>query len=221
MKSFSDKAREYFSTLKFTPALPGNVELVNPYDSPEVKRVVAQFFTKYFNDSNERIFILGINPGRFGGGLTGISFTDPVALADDCGIPNNLGTRRELSSRFIYRLIDEFGGPDTFYSKYYIGALFPLALVKEGKNYNYYDSSSLQKALKPAIAEAIKKQVDFGANRKFALSLGKKNAALLQAINKEHNFFDEIRIVEHPRYIMQYKLKKIDSYLEKYINTMT
>lgn len=221
MKTFSEKARDYFTNLNYPPALPGGVEIVNPYKSGEVKRVVTQFFDKYFNDNNKRIFILGINPGRFGGGLTGISFTDPVALEEECAITNNLGGRRELSSRFIYNLIGKLGGPPDFYSKYFIGALFPLALVKDGKNYNYYDNARLQESLTPAIAEAIRMQVGFGAESKFAVSLGKRNAILLKKINEEYGFFDEIRIAEHPRYIMQYKLKKLDYYLEKYTDMLT
>ena len=35
-------------------------------------------------------------------------------------------------------------------------------------------------------------------------------------INDECGFFEEVRFVEHPRYIMQYKLKEIDLYLDKY-----
>ncbi len=36
-----------------------------------------------------RYLILGINPGRFGGGITGIPFTDPIRLQNICGIEND------------------------------------------------------------------------------------------------------------------------------------
>ena len=39
-------------------------------------------------------------------------------------------------------------------------------------------------------------------------------------INDEFGFFEEVRFVEHPRYIMQYQLKKIDMYLDKYQNVL-
>lgn len=221
MSTFAEKAIKYFSELKKPSGLPENTEVVNPYESNEVKGVVKKFFEKYFNDSNKRIFILGINPGRFGGGLTGISFTDPVTLKEECGIENNLGAQKELSSKYIYRFINEFGGPENFYKKYFISALYPLALLKDGKNYNYYDSIKLFKAIKPHIVSSLKEQVSFGVVRNFAVSLGKKNADFLKIINDEFHFFDEIRIVEHPRYIMQYKLKKIDFYLDKYRSTLT
>lgn len=169
---------------------------------------IKKFFLKFFNDNNKRIFIIGINPGRFGGGLTGISFTDPVALKEDCGIENELGKQREFSSRFVYRFISCSGGVNKFYSKYFISALYPLAILKNGKNYNYYNSTELFKIIKPHITDSLHKQINFGADRSFVICLGKKNAEYLKIINGENNFFDEIRVVEHPRYIMQYRLKK-------------
>lgn len=220
MQTFAEKAIKYFTRLKAPVKLPAKIEITNPYKSKDAKRIVKEFFEKYFNDNIERIFIFGINPGRFGGGLTGISFTDPVALKEKCGINNNLGTKRELSSRFIYKFIDEFGGVENFYKRCFITALYPLALLKNGKNHNYYDSTDLYNTLKPYIIDALKKQIDFGAYRKFTVSLGKKNFDYLMKINNEFGFFDEVRFVEHPRYIMQYRLKKIDMYLDKYQNVL-
>ncbi len=217
MSTFAEKAVKYFTNLKSPSHLPGKIEIINPYESEEVKVVVKKFFNKFFNDNNKRIFILGINPGRFGGGLTGISFTDPVALKEECGIENKLGRQKELSSKFIYRFIAGFGGINNFYSKYFISALYPLALLKGGKNHNYYDSTKLFNTIKPHIVNSLKEQIKFGADRKFAVCLGKRNADYLKIINDENNFFDEIRVVEHPRYIMQYKLKKIHLFLAKYV----
>jgi len=48
---------------------------MNPFREFEQTLVVAdEFYHKYYNDYNSRLLILGINPGRFGGGLTGIPF---------------------------------------------------------------------------------------------------------------------------------------------------
>jgi len=103
--------------------------------------------------------------------LTGISFTDPVALREECGIENNLGDRQELSSKFIYRMIKEYGGVKKFYSKIFITAMYPLAIIKDGKNYNYYDSLKLYESLKTQINSAIKEQIKFGTDRRFAVCL--------------------------------------------------
>jgi len=218
--TFADKAIKYFTGLKNYCKEIENVQIINPYKSQEVRRIVREFFKKFFNDDNERIFIIGINPGRFGGGLTGITFTDPVALRESCGIKNNLGNRRELSSRFFYTLIDFYGGTEKFYSRFFLTALFPFALICNGKNYNYYDSKSLAENLRNDIYLNIKKQISFGARNDLAIVLGKKNAEYFSQLNNKHNFFKKIIVLEHPRYIMQYKLKHQSTYLTKYLSSL-
>jgi hypothetical protein len=193
------------------------VETLNPYKNEEVKAVTLSYYKKYFNDNNNRVFVFGINPGRFGGGITGISFTDPVALENFCGIKNNFGKKRELSSTFIYNFISSYGGVNKFYSKYFLSALFPLALLKDGLNCNYYDGKELYKIIKPLIIESLESQIGFGADNAFAICLGKRNSKYLSEINKECNFFNKIITLDHPRYIMQYKLKSLDIYLNKYL----
>ena len=218
--SFANRAIKYFSTIHTPETLPGNINFINPYKMKNVCFVVNQFYNKFFSDNCKRIFVWGINPGRFGGGLTGISFTDPVALSEHCGISNMLGKKRELSSKFIYRVIDEYGGVKKFYSNMFLTALFPLAIIKEGKNYNYYDKKSLYEFLRPHIVTSVKRQIQFGAVKEFAVCLGKRNAKYLSEINDEYNFFDDLRVLDHPRYIMQYRLKQADDYIKKYIKNL-
>lgn len=83
-----------------------------------------------------RVPILGINPGRFGSGLTGVTFTDPVALADECGISNHLPRKRELSSIYIYEMIRHMGGPAEFYQQFFLSAVCPLGFTRKGVNLN-------------------------------------------------------------------------------------
>jgi hypothetical protein len=135
---FSEKAIKYFGNLE-PPPLPKGIDVMNPYSEEEKLDLVKKFYKKFYSDTQPRLYIFGINPGRFGGGLTGISFTDPVALRSFCGIENNLGNKRELSSEFIYLMIDELGGPQYFFSRCYLSALFPFALIKDSNNYNFYD----------------------------------------------------------------------------------
>ncbi len=220
MITFSSKALGYFNKLEIPSKKPKSVELLNPYKSKEVKIIVNSFFNRYYNDNKNRTYVLGINPGRFGGGITGISFTDPVALRDNCGIDNSLGNKKELSSEFIYLMIEKYGGTKKFFSDFYMSALYPLAFIKNGKNYNYYDAKELWKFSKPLIAESISRQIDFGCNKNVVISLGKKNAEFLSKINDEYNFFKEIKILEHPRFIMQYRRKKLDKFIEKYLNLL-
>ena len=220
VNTFAEKATKYFSNLKIPKRLPKEISILNPYSKKEVNNAIQWFFKKYFDDNKNRVFVFGINPGRYGGGLTGISFTDPVALREECGIENDLGDRQELSSKFIYRMIKEYGGVKEFYTNIFITALYPLAIIKDGKNYNYYDSLKLCESLKTQIASAIKEQIKFGADERFAVCLGRKNAKYFNEINKAHNFFDEIRALDHPRYIMQYKLKHADAYIRNYLKAL-
>ncbi len=219
--TFAEKATRYFSSLKLPKRLPQEISILNPYSKKEVNNTVQRFFKKYFDDNENRVFVFGINPGRFGGGLTGISFTDPVALREECGIENNLGDRQELSSKFIYRMIKEYGGVKKFYSKIFITALYPFAIIKDGKNYNYYNSLKLYKSLKTQIASAIKEQIKIGADRRFAVCLGRINAKFFNEINKEHNYFEELRVLDHPRFIMQYRSKEVNNYVADYIKALS
>ena len=64
-----DKIINFFNSLE-PASLPQNIEILDPYHSKEVNSILFSFYNKYFNDSKRRILIFGINPGRFGGGLT-------------------------------------------------------------------------------------------------------------------------------------------------------
>lgn len=219
LQTFGKSVVNFLNSLHIPEEIEG-VKVINPYKDEEVQRVVDVFYNRYFNDNQDRTFIIGINPGRLGGGLTGISFTDPIALKDYCDIENNCGDKRELSSRFIYRMIEAFGGVKDFYYKFYLTALFPLALTKDNKNYNYYDNSSLQTKLEKEMIQSLVTQTAFGANRKNAICLGKKNYKIIEKLNSHYHFFDHLHVVEHPRYIMQYKLKQIEHYIDQYLQVM-
>jgi len=219
-KTFAEKAVQYFCRLKAPERLPEDVEVMNPYASSKVKFAVKQFYCKYYDDNRKRVFIMGINPGRFGGGLTGISFTDPVALRQHCGIDNSFSDKKELSSEFIYKVIEEYGGAQKFFSKFYLSALYPLAIIKQGKNYNYYDDPGTSNYFQAHIKKSLKQQASFGADENHAICLGIKNLKYLSVINEEMKFFKSIVVLDHPRYIMQYRRKKLKEYVIKYLDVL-
>ena len=218
--TFAERATNYLLNLDLPVNLPSGVSLIDPYKTVEVQRCVNTFYKKYFNDNNKRTFIFGINPGRFGAGITGIGFTDPVALRTFCNIENSLGMKRELSSEFIYVMIEKYGGCERFYKHFFITALSPIGFLKEGKNYNYYDNTLLQNAVEPYIISSITQQIKLGASRDIALCLGKKNADYFSKLNSTHHFFKEIITLEHPRWIMQYRRKKVNEYVGKYMEVL-
>ena len=55
-------------------SLPGKAtQWLYPLKNSETCRCMQEFYSKYYSDSNERILVLAINPGRFGSGTTGSS----------------------------------------------------------------------------------------------------------------------------------------------------
>ena len=175
---------------------------------------MTDFYTKYYNDHNGRIGLFGINPGRFGAGQTGIPFTDPLRLSNECGIPNELKQRQELSSVFVYRIVEEMGGLNAFYGDFYISSVSPIGFIKEGKNCNYYDQADLQNSLEGFIINHFQEQLDFGLSNKVVYSIGKgKNYKYLKLLNEQFNWFKEVKALPHPRWVMQYRLRQSDAIL--------
>jgi hypothetical protein len=215
--TFAEHVLDFYRNLK-SPRLTGlDVDVLFPYRDPNVRAVMEAFYRKFYSDRLQRVFILGINPGRFGAGTTGVPFTDPVSLEQHCGIPNAFFKRRELSAVFIEQLLNRFDGPAAFYKRFFITAASPVGFTRHGKNYNYYDDPKLLAAVKPYIVRMLRRQLDFGARRDVALVLGTgKNYDFLARLNAEYSFFEKLEVVEHPRFIMQYRRPHVARFLDKY-----
>ena len=219
MIRFYKQILAFLFNLNTISRLPDGVAIMNPFLKEEVRSVCQQFYKKYYNDHFVRKMIIGINPGRFGAGLTGIPFTDPVRLDKICGITNLFDKKQELSSVFIYQMIDAFGGPEEFYSQFYITSVSPFGFLANGKNLNYYDRKDLQEVLSSFIIKTLKEQLDFGISRDTAFCLGEgKNFKFLKALNHEQGFFQDIIPLSHPRFVMQYRFKKREEYIDKYLS---
>ncbi len=184
--------------------------------------MLKAFARQYYASPAPRVAMLGINPGRFGSGRTGVAFTDPVALADECGIANLLPRQRELSSQFIYQVVAAMGGPARFYQNFYLGSLYPLVLLRQERNYNYYDSSALTAALADDMRLSLQQQVhEVGLRREVAVCLGRRNAKYLQQLNQELTLFDHIEVLDHPRYLMQYKRRELPQHVARYVEVLS
>lgn len=175
------------------------------------------FYEKFYTDNKKRIFLYGINPGRFGAGVTGISFTDPHFLENSCGIKNEFDKRKELSSEFIYEVVNAWGGPQEFYENFFITSICPIGFLKDGKNANYYDDKKLEAHVHEQVMDWMKEQISFGGSRKLAFTIGQgTNFKVLTRLNKTYGLFDEIRSLPHPRWVMQYRRKKKDIFVDQY-----
>jgi len=219
LRSFADKAFRFCDALTAPSHLPSDISAINPYTDDQVKEVVRRFLGRFFNDRNERVFVLGINPGRFGSGVTGIPFTDPIALSDHCGIENCFQKRQELTSTFVYMCIAEWGGAEAFYKDFFLTAVSPIGFTRNGLNFNYYDSRDFLQYVRPFVVSMLRQQMSFGA-RRTAIVLGTgKNQAAFAAINSEFCLFERVLVLEHPRFILQYRRKQLHEYLRKYQET--
>lgn len=216
----AEKILSFQKQLSITVKLPRGVQTLNPYQDETAFRLCKIFYTRFYNDANSRTLILGINPGRFGGGLTGIPFTDPTKLAQ-LGIENVLDKRVELSSDYIYKVIERFGGAEAFYQKFYFSSISPLGFVKDGKNLNYYDIKKMPKILNSFIIECLNEQLSWGLNRDVCFCLGEgENFKFLKELNAKEKFFNEIIPLAHPRFVMQYKRKILNEYLDDYLRKL-
>jgi Domain of unknown function (DUF4918) len=209
----------FYRSLRPEFKLPLGVEVLNPYRETEAWELTQQFYHKYYGDKEPRTFIFGINPGRFGGGVTGIPFTDPIRLESACGIINNLKKVPELSSQFIYNVIDEYGGAPEFYGQFFVTALCSLGFIQKGKNLNYYDHKELLQTTEPFIVESIHQQLrTIRATTALAYCLGEgENYRQFCRLNARHHFFDSIAALPHPRWIMQYRRKAMRDYVRLYV----
>jgi hypothetical protein len=220
--TFAEKVTAFHFSLKSTALkVPAKIEILNPFTEKETKEVFAAFYHKFYSDNNPRIYLFGINPGRFGAGTTGISFTDPIRLEKECGIINHFKKLPELSSVFIYEVIHAYGGVERFYRDVYINAVCPLGFVKEGINMNYYDDKQLYKSARPFIIASLKKQAAFGMRSSQIICVGEgSNYKCLSEINKEQKILEEIIPLPHPRWIMQYRRKTMGEYVKRYVETI-
>lgn len=227
MKTFADKVISFNKNISFKGSLPDKVSIMNPFkENREALRISSEFYRKFYDDSNKRHAIFGINPGRFGAGITGVPFTDTKRLWSECGIEFPGKPTHEPSATFVYEVINRYGGVKKFYGDFYIQSLCPLGFTitnQLGKeiNYNYYDSQELTRCVYDFMVANIKKQISFGISTDIGFLFGTgKNATFFKKLNDEFQFFKRVIPLEHPRFIMQYKSKSKELYVKKYIDAL-
>jgi len=226
--TFADHVIGFNKSLQFTGKLPAGIRIMNPFrEQPQVMHIMEAFYQRFYNDHHNRRLILGINPGRLGSGATGIPFTDTKRLTEVCDIAIEGVRTHEPSSVFVYDVIHAYGGTKPFYRDFYIGSVCPLgftAVRQDGTeiNYNYYDSKPLTMAVYDFMVESLREQLTFGIDTRICYCMGTgKNAAFLQQLNKQERFFEKIIPLEHPRFVMQYRTKRKQEYIDKYLEAFS
>ncbi len=228
LMTFADKILRFNAELHLdTALLPDGIGVMNPFKgegSTDVWDISTRFYHQFYNDENPRRWILGINPGRHGAGVTGIPFTDTKRLNEACGIPFTKFSSHEPSSVFVYEVVKAFGGPERFFGQFYINSICPLGFLKlneAGKwvNYNYYDRRDLQEAAEPFILQTLRQQIAWGLKTDVVYCMGAdKNFKYLSKLNERHQLFGKIEPLDHPRFVVQYKQKQMDTYVQRYLD---
>lgn len=229
-KTTCDKIIEFNKYLSsISIPLPEEFKLLNPFNESsklKTEQIVQKFYNKFYNDNKMRRMILGSSPARRGTAITGIPFEDAIHLQNQTGIHIDDFYINKASSNFLYDVIDMYGGPEKFYSDFYMNFVCPLGIARinsKGKevNCNYYENKKLQNSLYDFIVTTLEKQIEFNIDRSVCYCIGSgENYAFLNKLNEKLKLFDKIIPLEHPRFIMQYNSKNKDYYLEKYMNAL-
>lgn len=214
-------------SLQLDVPLPPGIKVLNPFQEEATLKVADAFYDRFYADNRPRQLILGINPGRHGGGLTGVPFTDFKRLREVCGIPvPENKSSHEPSSTFVYQVIAALGGPEAAYHNIYINSVCPLGFVRlndSGRwiNYNYYDEKTLQALVTPFVVQTLQQQIALGCHTDKVIVMGKQNTLLVKQINETYGFFDRIITVPHPRFVAQYKSRYTDQYIAEYLEAIS
>lgn len=227
MTTFAERVIRFNKALNYVGMLPNKIEVINPFiQNTEIVTVSSEFYKRFYDDNEKRKLILGINPGRLGSGATGIPFTDTKRLLEIIGLKINSVRTHEPSSVFVYEMIEAFGGTEKFYKQFYINSLSPLGFIQKNPkgnwiNCNYYDNEELFATLRPFIIANLKKQINLGIDTSICFVLGKKNAKYFKLINDEEKLFESFIVLDHPRYIIQYKSKNKEQYVSDYLEKLS
>ena len=221
MTTWADHLFDFYKKLDPPREVPAGIGWLYPQQLPEVLEVVQCFLAKYYQDAQPRTLLLGINPGRFGAGVTGVNFTAAKQLSEICGLQHPFKKGSELSAEFIYEMISAYGGAENFYGDFFIGSVCPLGFVKEGKNINYYDDKALLKVVEPFIVQSMNELLDFHFKRDKCFCIGEgKNFSYLSKLNAAHGWFETIVPLPHPRFIMQYKRRSVPQFISRYLQLL-
>ena len=99
------------------------------------------------------------------------------------GMENSFDKRVEISAAFMFEVMEAYGGVEKFYSDFFFTTTMPLGLLKNDKNYNYYDDMETQTALEPYIEETLLKQMSFPQAKPNIICVGQgKNLKYLTSI---------------------------------------
>jgi len=100
------------------------------------RQVMDDFWRRFYPEELPRHVICGLNPGRFGAGLTGVPFTDFQTLSR--WMPSVERQDTEPSAQFFAQVVAAVG-VEAFFRRFYVTNVSAVGYVKDGRNLNYHD----------------------------------------------------------------------------------
>ena len=217
--TFATRVIEFYENFAAPPGLPNDVSLINPYRNDSRKEAIDSYYSKYFDDGNVRHHILGINPSRMNKTATGVHYTDGYALENYCKIDNEFSKARELTSDFFYRVISAAGGPENFFSRVFPWAMMPVTVNSKGNYANYY-ASDIVEDLSKLVESNVQWTAKLPSTGRLVILGSGENEKFFQKLPGAPFGYNDVRVLPHPRWIMQYNRTKMDNYIELYISAL-
>lgn len=228
--TFAKNAIKYYLGLASEQVeIPEGYRVINPYtgdNREQIEKVLKGFYTKFYNDKNQRRLIWGSSPARRGTALIGVPFEEAAHLEQITGIKLEGFHISKASSGFLQDVIELYGGYEVFYKHFYMSFICPFGISKvtpkgTETNCNYYENKILCDSVYDLIVKTIKNQLKFGIDTSVCYCIGSgENYKFLTKINKKYQFFNTIIALEHPRFIMQYNSRNKNTYIKKYLDAL-
>lgn len=213
MTDFSDKYFSDFEEFKkeFSDDLLSK-DLVVLDDFLQNKNNIKRYYEKYVSKNKPKIVLCGINPGRFGAGLTGIPFIDFKSLSKMLNDINR--TETEQSAQFFFRVIEKIG-KERFYQNCYVTNISKFGFAEQGKsrNVNYYD---LPKNTQRWLLDRFCEEMNF-INPNIIIPLSQNVEHSLNLLKDEGKLsFNIGERINHPSWVMTYRKNDEDIWIKKY-----
>ena len=218
--TFVTRVIEFYENFAVPPGLPSDLSLTNPYQDDNRRAAINSYYSKYFDDDKFRHHILGINPSRMNATATGIHYTDGFALQNYCDIGNSFSKSRELTSDFFYRVVIAVGGPEKFFGRVFPWAMMPVTVTKKGNYANYY-ANDVVEDLSKLVENNVHWTSKLPSTGRLVILGSGENKKFFQKLSGAPFGYNEVRVLPHPRWIMQYNHSKLNIYVDEYIDALT
>lgn len=213
-------AEEYFGSFesfkeKFgSELLSNNVNILS--DFLDNKQNIIQFHERYIKNSKPKIVLCGINPGRFGAGLTGIPFIDFNSLGKMLPFVESITS--EKSAGFFFSVIQEFGIVE-FYKNFHVTNLswYGFCKCNKGSNVNYYD---LRTDIQRYLIDIFVREIEY-INPEVIIPLSTQVYHELRALKESGEIKAEIGPrLNHPSWITTYRSRELSHWRNQYISVL-